>query len=280
MNFKEWLLLSESNFFQITDEQKQAVLNIAKRFKELKDSDKEKILYDEMINQEFAVIPFIDKQGNNRPIKIFINFDIDGLAAYHPRQHIITFTWDYIRKNSELQIYQTLTHELGHAIDPKLYPNSKHKTSDKYYDYVKHLKSAPNKKSSRMHFIEPIEVDAEGLSMSNHVIEYFKALKSIEEKQNFISELETWFKNHFNKKDNYSPPNVLSSYYRSFAYARSKPTLFRQYQKRFYKLIQILKANITMTGSDYNNISDDDYGHPKNYQRLIYPPDNSNVEEV
>jgi hypothetical protein len=274
MNFKQWLLLSESSFFKITPEQNQAVLDIAQRLSNLKDSDMEKLFYDEMVDKEFGIIPF-----KNNQIKVFVNFDIDDLAAYHPEKNTITLTWNYIRKHNISQLIQTLIHELGHAIDPKLYPDSKHKVSGKYYDYVKQLRSAPNQSSGRMHFVEPIEVDAEGLSMKNHVMEYFKALKSKEDKQNFINELESWLKYHFNKQDGYSPPQVLANYYRSFMYAKSKPTLFRQYQKRFYKLIQELKASMDATGSIYDNISDD-FHKPKDYQRIMYPPDSRETEEA
>lgn len=282
MNFKQWLILSESSFFQITEEQKETIKNIAKKFKELKDSDREKIFYNnEVMNQEFAVIPFVDKKGNNRPIKVFINFREDSWADYDPSTHSINFTWEYITSNSELQLIQTLNHELGHAIDPKLYPDSKHQVSNKYYDHIKNLKSKPKpeRQSGRMHYVEPIEVDAEGLSMKDHVMEYFKALKSKEDKQNFISELESWLKYHFNKQDDLSPPQVLANYHRSFMYAKFKPTLFRQYQKRFYKLIQELKANMDATRSIYDNISDD-FHKPKDYQRIMYPPDNRETEEA
>ena len=279
MNFKHWLIISESSFFQITDEQKKAVLDIAQRLSNLKDSDIEKFIYDEIANKEFGIIPFKD-----RPIKVFINFDIDGLAAYHPEKNTITLTWNYIRKHDVSQLNRTLTHELGHAIDPKLYPDSKHKVSDKYNNYVKQLRSAPDQQSGRMHFVEPIEVDAEGLSMQNHVMEYFKALPTIKDKQDFIKELETWLKNYFtiNSQD-LKLPEVLSHYDRSFIHAKSKPTLFKQYQKRFYKIIQDLKANIAATGSTYNTLLKDkenQYDHPNNYQRLMYPPDNSDVEEA
>lgn len=239
----------------------------------------EKFIYDEIANKEFGIIPFKD-----RPIKVMINFDIDGLAAYHPWKNTITLTWNYIRKHDVSQLNRTLTHELGHAIDPKLYPNSKHKVSDKYNNYVNQLRSAPNQSSGRMHFVEPIEVDAEGLSMQNHIMEYFKALQTIKDKQDFIKELETWLKNYFtiNSKDLHLP-QVLLHYDRSFIHAKSKPTLFKQYQKRFYKIIQDLKANIAVTGSTYNTLLKDKenhYDHPNNYQRLMYQPDNSDVEEA
>lgn len=279
MNFKHWLLISESSFFQITDEQKKAVLDIAERFSNLKDSDMEKFIYDEIANKEFGIIPFKD-----RPIKVMINFDThNSLAYYWISNHAISFNWKYIIQSSKLELNRTLTHELGHAIDPKLYPDSKHKVSDKYRSYVKDLKASLNK-SSRMHFVEPVEVDAEGLSMQNHVMEYFKALPTIKDKQDFIKELETWLKNYFtiNSKDLHLP-QILLHYDRSFIHAKSKPTLFRQYQKRFYKIIQDLKANIAATGSTYNILLKDkenDYDHPNNYQRLMYPPDNSDVEEA
>ena len=112
--------------------------------------------------------------------------------AYYDRR---TLSFFYFNGNSNKRIYtcdsaDVVTHELGHAIDPKLYPNSKHKVSDKYWSYLKELKASLNK-SSRMHFVEPIEVDAEGLSMKNHIMEYFKALRTIKNKQEFIKELET-----------------------------------------------------------------------------------------
>jgi len=277
MNFKHWLLITESSFFQITDEQKKAVLDIAQRLSNLKDSDMEKFIYDEMFDKEFGTIPFKDSQ-----IKVFINFDKSGLA-YH-NSYGIFLTWDYIKKNNVKDFYRTLTHELGHAIDPKSDPNSKHKISDKYKNYVKQLMSTPDQQSGRMHFVEPVEVDAQGLAMQNHVMEYFKALPTIKDKQDFIKELETWLKNYFtiNSQD-LKLPEVLSHYDRSFIHAKSKPTLFKQYQKRFYKLIQDLKANIAATGSTYNTLLKDKenhYDHPNNYQRLMYPPDNSDVEEA
>ena len=74
MNFKHWLLITESSFFQITDEQKKAVLDIAQRLSNLKDSDIEKFIYDEIANKEFGIIPFKD-----RPIKVFINFILNHL---------------------------------------------------------------------------------------------------------------------------------------------------------------------------------------------------------
>lgn len=279
MNFKHWLILSESSFFQITDEQKKAILDIAERFSNLKDSDMEKFIYDEIANKEFGIIPFKD-----RPIKVMINFDTHNTLAYYwISNHAISFNWNYIIQSSKLELNRTLTHELGHAIDPKLYPDSKHKVSDKYRSYVKDLKASLNK-SSRMHFVEPIEVDAEGLSMKNHIMEYFKALPTIKDKQDFIKELETWLKNYFTFNSQYLRlPEVLYHYDRSFIHAKSKPTLFKQYQKRFYKLIQDLKANIAATGSTYNTLLKDkenQYDHPNNYQRLMYPPDNSDVEEA
>ena len=171
-------------------------------------------------------------------------------------------------------LYKTLTHELGHAIDSKLKIFSKHKVSDKYNNYVKQHLSSPDGDSERIHYVEPIEVDAEGLSMQNHVTEYFKALRTIKDKQDFIKELETWLKNYFTINSKDKPlPKVLSSYYWDFEHARSKPTLFRLYQKRFYKLIQDLKANIETTGSTYDTLfkgKENDSDHPANYQRSIY----------
>ena len=55
---------------KLTDEQKKAVLDIAQRLSNLKDSDMEKLVYDEMFDKEFGTIPFKDSQ-----IKVFINFD-------------------------------------------------------------------------------------------------------------------------------------------------------------------------------------------------------------
>jgi hypothetical protein len=110
--------------------------------------------------------------------------------------------------------------------------------------------------------------------MQNHVMEYFKALRTIKNKQEFIKELETWLKNYFTINSKDQPlPKVLSSYRMHFVHARSKPTLFRLYQKRFYKLIQDLKANIEATGSTYDNLfkgKENDSDHPANYQRSIY----------
>ena len=81
-------------------------------------------------------------------------------------------------------------------------------------------------------------------------------------------------KNYFTINSKDKPlPKVLSSYYWDFEHARSKPTLFRLYQKRFYKLIQDLKANIETTGSTYDTLfkgKENDSDHPANYQRSIY----------
>ena len=290
MNFKQWLILSESSFFKINDEQKKAVLDIAQKLNNLKGADFAMTAY-QYGNKEIGIIPY-DYPDSTDSAKDFDDFIIPDLGIdidrrlkviidfYNPKKTAyyinngIYLTWNFIQYYDVPTLYKTLTHELGHAIDSKLKIFSKHKVSDKYNNYVKQHLSSPDGDSERIHYVEPIEVDAEGLSMQNHVTEYFKALRTIKDKQEFIKELETWLKNYLtiNSKDG-ALPKVLSSYYWDFEHARSKPTLFRLYQKRFYKLIQDLKANIETTGSTYDTLfkgKENDSDHPANYQRSIY----------
>jgi hypothetical protein len=294
MNFKQWLILSESSFFKINDEQKKAVLDIVQKLKNLKGADFGMALH-QYGNKEIGIIPydypdsthstdsakdfddFIIPNLNvdiDRRLKVFIDFNNTKKSAEY-KSNVIFITWNYIQYYDVPTLYKTLTHELGHAIDSKLKPFSKHKVSDKYNNYVKqHLSSPIDGDSERIHYIEPVEVDAEGLSMQNHVMEYFKALRTIKDKQEFIKELETWLKKYFTINSKDQPlPKVLSHYYWDFEHARSKPTLFRQYQKRFYKLIQDLKANIETTGNTYDTLfkgKENNSDHPANYQRSIY----------
>ena len=295
MNFKQWLILSESSFFKINDEQKKAVLDIAQKLNNLKGADFAMTAYqygwetrnpESLKDKEIGEIPYdstfkgVDDfiipnlDLEDLRIKVYIDFYNPQKTAYHTSNYGIFFTWNEIQYYDVTSLYKTLTHELGHAIDLKLKQFSRHKVSDKYRNYITKNWDVPNPKSNRIHFVEPIEVDAEGLSMQNHVTEYFKALRTIKDKQDFIKELETWLKNYFTINSKNKPfPKVLSHYYWDFEHARSKPTLFRLYQKRFYKLIQDLKANIETTGSTYDTLfkgKENDSDHPANYQRSIY----------
>jgi len=296
MNFKQWLILSESSFFKINDEQKKAVLDIAQKLNNLKGADFAMTAYqygwetrtpDSLKDKEIGTIPydptfkvgdFIIPNLEDLRIKVYIDFYNHRTTAYYSHSSLETqgiyFSWKYIQYFDVKTLYNTLTHELGHAIDLKLKTFSNHKVSDKYDNYITKRSSLPDADSERIHYVEPIEVDAEGLSMQNHVTEYFKALRTIKDKQEFIKELETWLKNYFTINSKDQPlPKVLSSYRMDFVHARSKPTLFRLYQKRFYKLIQDLKANIETTGSTYDTLfkgKENDSDNPANYQRSIY----------
>ena len=165
MNFKQWLILSESSFFKINDEQKKAVLDIAQKLNNLKgadfamaayqygwerdktvDPDKDslkdkkpweinldslkdkeigEIPYDSTFKVDDFIIPNLDLEDLR--IKVYIDFYNPQETAYYSTQtQDIFITWKYIQDNDVKTLYQTLTHELGHAIDSKLKIFSKH----------------------------------------------------------------------------------------------------------------------------------------------------------
>ena len=78
MNFKQWLILSESSFFKINDEQKKAVLDIAQKLNNLKGADFAMTAY-QYGNKEIGIIPY-DYPDSTDSAKDFDDFIIPDLG--------------------------------------------------------------------------------------------------------------------------------------------------------------------------------------------------------
>lgn len=149
-------------------------------------------------------------------------FDKDDSSIYIPFssksiQHILNFSF----------------HELGHVADPKIQKDKG--ISDYYKKIAQKLNRTDAEQSSYVK--EPVEFDAIGSNIDTIIKREFEKLKSIDEKERLIINLENWLK--YNGEFPYKNNN-----FDFFDIWKTNKTLWKKLKQRVFNLTLELKAKL------------------------------------
>jgi hypothetical protein len=222
LNFKEWMI-SESKFMQLDKDQQDQIVKIA--------AEIGRVIIREDIPQTGKKIAEFERKDGRKPVQIWLTKPtVDGLDSkiagnYFPYMNLMTINANSDTVWSRTGLIALLSHEMTHAIDPKLVKGGKYLSKVPVnYDFNK-------EKERSSYFKSPEEFDAYGTSIVTHI-------KAYPNKQEIISQLESFLRNN----DDKLLKNLSSTEREAINYWKTKPTLWRKFQQRLFNLLQELKS--------------------------------------
>jgi hypothetical protein len=246
MQFKLWL--NESNFTQITPEQRKSMDEITKYLKQLYstgDIDKLKgiLKYKDLV---VGSVPVGDSGINGY---VYVSLTKKPSEAFYSQiNNAVVFNVDWLKDNiSKDRLARVFAHELGHGLDPKLAARSKWKHSQRYKNYLnryysQHEKGVPifNFEQNPIHHVEPTEQDAEGTAIADKVTRAFLQGHD-NEKMYILMDIEKYLKNH----RALGSGSVLGDSGHHLGMLKTRPTAFKRFRKRLDSLYRDLYSKLT-----------------------------------
>lgn len=217
MNFKLWL---ESKFINIPPETQSGLEDVIRQLSN-----------GEMQDGQIGQIPFTDHKGQNRPIAVIGNSKLSSIGYYDPNRHTISINTKSAVRFKSQELFNILSHELTHAIDPKYHPTM----PDAWFD--KGIARGQFDSTKAIYEKTPTEFDAFGGGMANTIRQQYNTL-SPQQKPQFIADIENWLKGSgqvpFSVSHNNQNIWAIEAW-------KTKPTLWKKFQQRMYQLVQELK---------------------------------------
>jgi len=228
LNFKKWII-SESKFMQLDKDQQDQIVKIA--------AEIGRVIRREDIPQTGKKIAEFERKDGRKPVPIWlITPTVDELDSkiagnYLPYMNLMTINANSDIVWSKTGLITLLSHEMTHAIDPKLVKGGKYLSKVPVgYDFNK-------EKEISSYFKSPEEFDAYGTSIVTEI-------KAYPNKQEIISQLENFLRNNDDKLLKLLK-KLSSSSVAAINYWKTKPTLWRKFQQRLFNLLQELKSEQT-----------------------------------
>jgi hypothetical protein len=244
MNFKLWL--NESNFTQITPEQRKSMDEITKYLKQLYATSNIDKLKEIVKDKDLMVgaVPIGDF-GINGSVYVLLT-KTPSEAFYDKSRNAIVFNVEWLKNNIDSErLARTFAHELGHGLDPKLSINSKYKYSDRYRKYLDryylhHDNSLPisDFESNPIHHVEPVEQDAEGTAIAEQIRKLFMQGND-DEKIIVLNDIEQFLKYKISTRAWGSDSNY------HIKMLQTRPTAFKRFRKRLDSLYRDLFSKLT-----------------------------------
>jgi len=221
LNFKEWIVL-ESNFIQLSPEAKQGIEDIIGKFANTMSQNPS-------FTGNLGSIPFTDHKQQNRPIPVIVK-NISGNGYYDPNNHQVFLSPRLFHNgNVDRSIYNVLSHEITHGVDPKYHPSM----PDAWFD--KGVAKGQFDSSKLSYEKSPLEFDAFGGGIAADIERQYRNLDQAG-KQSLSQTITNWLKHG-------GPlPNIFQASGIHMPNWQSKPTLWRKFQQRIYNLIQKLQS--------------------------------------
>ena len=244
MQFKLWL--NESNFTQITPEQRKSMDEITKYLKQLySTSDIDKLK--EILNDKDLMVGSVPvgDSGINGYVYVLLTKK-PSEAFYDKSRNAIVFNVDWLKNNIDSErLARTFAHELGHGLDPKLSADSKYKYSDRYIKYLDRYYSHHNNslpvsdfENNPIHHVEPVEQDAEGTAIAEQIRKLF-IQGNDNEKIIVLNDIEQFLKYKILTKA-WGPDSD-----HHIKMLKTRPTAFKRFRKRLDSLYRDLYSKLT-----------------------------------
>lgn len=243
--------MNESKFLELPPEVQNGIQVIANKIKQLPPSNGEVVTVGQIPWVVPGPRPKIDRGQPIANRTTYIRVDlVPNLSSRGSNSNHLIKLHDFETRALEFtELLNILSHEVTHAIDPKLrsFGASRYRQSvDKSY---RQMIDAMKQKQQELgpdgdgtyeladqHAKFPYEFDALGVGIANSIRHQYTSLND-EEKPVFLQELETWL------RDGGDPPrSIPNSNTMNLLAWQQKPTLWRKFQQRMYSLIQELKS--------------------------------------